>query len=107
MPMFPQNKTKALKLAKSFDRAARAIQQHGWTQGQYGSEDEGFCLVGACVLTGPIIGMSTVLGHLIAGYPGMATPVYWNDQQCQSSQEAQEMLLAAASAAMSDAEVLK
>ena len=90
-------------------RGLEVLEQHGWTQGHYGNERDGFCMVGALYralreegLTdeffpwqGPL---AQTLRHLRA-QTGIANIAMWNDEEGRTFSQVREVMRRAAAEA--------
>lgn len=78
-------------------QAAELIRRHGWVQRKFGSEGEGFCLVGALIH----VGNPSSQGYADA-YARVSeeleerTPLAWNDTEGRTQKEVLELLERAA-----------
>lgn len=96
-------KTEIRKTARTLARAAGILEKYGWITGRLGDKSSGFCVSGAVLLASKY---KPITGGFVEALHGYPYNYQWNDNECQSKEEAQEMLMTAASLAMSEAEVL-
>ena len=67
--------------------AADAIEEHGWTQGRFGTQHVGFCAMGAMR---HVSGLSTVIEEsaaydLLRAHVGSTS--YWNDEPGRTKEQ--------------------
>lgn len=68
------------------ERAKNLINAHGWTQGTYGSEDEGFCLMGAVSRANDDVIPWGAIDHLVSAL-GSEQIIGWNDTFGRTKEE--------------------